>query len=279
MTEIDTIEGRPFPRDVDPLALFRGTWPVPRSMNADVSGLYVWNGQDYNIHNNSWVDRPAPQPGERTSLDTFRMRSVRPLSADVPTHIEVPFTAFGDYVGDTYNASNHRALLEAFPDTFVDAYGDYSSGLLLLPLDKPVDADLLITLLHLRDENFLYDEEDHSKLEMELAWEAWDQYLRMDLGSDLVDAGLDFDLVHFELDLSDEGAGSVRERYYTLTGEQPEPVRGEQGCGTSVIFPYHKNVVAQLVEEITAKTQYALIVRQGIAAAHPWLRLPSLRLS
>ncbi len=277
MTEIDTIEGRPFARDVDPLALFRGTWPIPASRNADTSGLYVWNGQT--LMNSVWHDLPAPELGENTNLSTFGLRRVEAGTGEQPTHIEVPCTVHGDYIGDTGNASNYRSLLRDYPESFIDVRGDWDSGFLVLPLDKPVDPDLLKTLLHLRDDYPLYDDDDHSKLEMELAWEAWDQYLKMDLRSDLVDAGLDFDLVHYDLDLNDEGKGSVRETYYRLTGEQPEYPSGESGSATSVIFPYHKQVVELLIEEIGTKTQYRMIVRRGVSQAHPWLRLPSLRLA
>jgi hypothetical protein len=127
-----------------------------------------------------------PEPGGRWPYGEWEDSS--PQQA---THVLINYTGWSDYSGSTVERSNYRSLLRDYPDTFTDVYGGHSTSELMLSVrwTAPDDgrASLLDDLRALADYP-LYDEEDHSMLEMELADEAWDAYLDYDVRSDLVGA-------------------------------------------------------------------------------------------
>lgn len=100
------------------------------------------------------------------------------------THVLINYTGWSDYSGSTVERSNYRSLLRDYSGTFTDVYGGYGTSQLMLSVRwvPPGDgrAGLLDDLRALADYP-LYDEEDHSALEMELADEAWDAYLDFDV--------------------------------------------------------------------------------------------------
>ncbi len=94
-------------------------------------------------------------------------------------------TGWGDYAGDGVQRSNHRSLLRDFPDTFVEVSLDFGYSTLALPIDAPIGERLLAVLRELLDEYPLYDESDHSELEMEVMAEDWESYAYSDACRDL----------------------------------------------------------------------------------------------
>ncbi len=174
-------------------------------------------------------------PADRNKHDERIRERVRELHAeDTQVLLRVPYTAWGDYGGDVYDRSNMRSLLRDYPDTFVVGNGNYFSSTLYLPVTwtPPEDgrAGLLEVLAGLL-EHPVYDDEDVSGLQMEIAEDAWDAWLSYDVRSDLSD--------HL---LPDDDA--LRADVYRLLGEQP--VAYEAEGATDVRFPYLPNVIATL---------------------------------
>jgi hypothetical protein len=100
-----------------------------------------------------------------------------------PTHLVIDFTAWGDYSGDSCNRSNQRSLLRDFPRSVTMITGGFGYSALVVSL-RSVNEGLFDALSGLADYP-LYDEEDHSALEMECADEAWEQFAKSDLRRDL----------------------------------------------------------------------------------------------
>lgn len=130
---------------------------------------------------------------------------------------------YGDYVGSCVERSNHRSLLRDFPDVFVEISYGYGGYALAIPLFVPAEGvaraygplngepgsgwtynldtphyaldraeDLADILDHLAYDYPLYDEEDHSELERELAEQAigdpWrQQEIRVAVADELAD--------------------------------------------------------------------------------------------
>jgi hypothetical protein len=135
-----------------------------------------------------YIEGPLPVGGDNAPMGVFGMH---PIHQDgTATHVTVPMTLWGDYCGDAVQRSNYRSLLRDFPETFVDVYGDYGSSYLALPVDAAIPEHLFDELVSLAHDYPLYDEQDHSALEMELVEAAWDSYLEADIRRDLLDAGV-----------------------------------------------------------------------------------------
>lgn len=198
--------------------------------------FYVWKGMNYNGPGNEWTASPCPEPGTSAPMGSDWQEVDTQQEADV---IDVPYTVWGDYVGSTVERSNFRAFVEDYPDTFVEIYGDYGSHCLYLPTFK-LSADLVEAIRHLFDYP-LYDEQDHSMLENDIAWEAWDGYLKFDINREIPDdLGSD--------DWTDEEWEFFKQRYYTLTYEQNYGPECEDAV--SAYFPFHDEVMELLVDEI-----------------------------
>ena len=152
---------------------------------------------------------------------------------------EVPVTLWGDYCGSSVERSNYRSLLRDYPELFIEVYGDFYSKRLYIPADK-MDDEMREMLVGLEEQYPLYDEEDHSSLEMDCAWEAWDLYLKDEFSS------METEL-HWE-DWTDKDWEFVQQRYYDLTYDQ-------SGCpymesADSVVFPDHDKVTEELWTEL-----------------------------
>ena len=99
---------------------------------------------------------------------------------------------WGDYTGDDVARSNHRSLRRDFPDEFIGLFDAIGTAGLALPPGCRNDK-LVTALLGLRDYP-LYDDDDNSALIIELADEAWDGWLRLDVPAMLRDEhGIDTD--------------------------------------------------------------------------------------
>lgn len=95
---------------------------------------------------------------------------------ETPTHVEVPCTTWGDYTGDSCNRSNYRSLIREYPDTFVEVKGGHDSHYLALPLDAEIPTGLVQEIVSLIEQYPIYDEDDHSQLEMEIQEECWNSF-------------------------------------------------------------------------------------------------------
>ena len=196
---------------------------------------YRWRGYDYRTGHPT----PCPEPGTSAPMGSDWETVATQREADV---IEVPYTVWGDYVGSTVERSNYRSLLGDYPETFIEIYGGYWSHVLYLPTFK-LSQDLVDVIRGLFDYP-LVNEEDHSQLEMEIAWEMWDGWLKSEV-EDGLNATYEIDTD----DWSDEDWTFIQERYYSRTYEQN--YGPESGDATSVHFPFHDQVMDELAEEIS----------------------------
>lgn len=208
---------------------------------ADAEGLtkLKWEGQDY--RGGVWHETNTPEGGDTVSMGTLGMQPFGQYDHGEADAYEVPCTIWGDYVGGAYERSNYRSLIRDMPDTFIEVTGGYNSQYLAIAADYSGDdaEDLLRIMTGLREQYPLYDEEDYYALETELANEAWDAWLKMDLMSDLDKLGVDTDKV-------DED--QLRDRFYTLVIEAGEYPYAE--TADSVVFPGQTEITAQLAAEL-----------------------------
>lgn len=188
-----------------------------------------------------------PEPGVDTWTYGDWMDAQPFVTRETATHILVPYTSYSDYSGSTVEASNHRSLLRDYADTFVDVHGGYDTRALLLPVDwtPPGDgSDGLLDALESLSDYPLYDEEDHSALEDELAQDAWEQYLSYDVNSALDDSDVPDEI----LDATD--GDTLRELFYEITYEQPHGPECEDAV--SAYFPFFDDTVAEIARQLNA---------------------------
>lgn len=144
---------------------------------------YDWRPVDGRYQSVQTAPDEYPEPGSTWSYGQWDN-----CSPEEATHVLLNYTGYSDYSGSSCERSNNRSLLRDYPDTFTEARGGYGTTELMLSVNwtAPDDgrAGLLSDLAALADYP-LYDEEDHSALETEEAWEAWDAYLSSDVRSDL----------------------------------------------------------------------------------------------
>lgn len=226
---------------------------------------YAWDGSTYRGY-----DLPPAEGGDSCSMSHFRDLGSPGhylSSDDTPEYFEVPVTLWGDYCGDGCGRSNHRSLLRDYPETFVNVSGGFYSYNLMIPvatlasMDDPEEMVNLFT--GLRDEYPLYDEEDHSALESEIAEQAWDAYLKYDLPRDLRDAlaslladdadGPVNELADEIVDAIDDA--DLRERYFAAVWEGNEYPYLESA--DSVVFPGYAEIVAELAYHYASTSEMA----------------------
>lgn len=94
-----------------------------------------------------------------------------------------------DYSGALVEMSNHRALLETFPDDWEDGreyisyHGGYSTYALAIRLDALTDG--LLEMLEALENYPLIDEDLHSHMEMDAQNDAWESMYRSDFKTEL----------------------------------------------------------------------------------------------
>jgi hypothetical protein len=143
-----------------------------------------------------WYPVASPTEGTADHPVTHPYGDWEDATLETATHVILGLTVWSDYSGSTVERSNERALLADYPQTFIRLYGGHGTSGLMLPVDRPADwfsddedsgrerwQGLLSDLAALADYP-LYNEDDHSALETELAEEAWSAYLRSDLARD-----------------------------------------------------------------------------------------------
>jgi hypothetical protein len=105
------------------------------------------------------------------------------------THIEIPFTSWGDYSGDAVTRSNQRSILRDLTDLVTEVRGGYGWHVNVIALDADLD-DLYVEWLENLLDYPVWDEDDHSALEVELEQENWVSWARDDLFGDVVKIAL-----------------------------------------------------------------------------------------
>lgn len=152
--------------------------------------IYVWDLplQHANAEPDSFDG--APSPGAATDLSTLRlawsptqrreiMDSLAAGTYDTANsgalYAEIPGTAWGAYCGTTVDRANYWALLERFGSVFVKGYS-YASFTLLIRVDSTFYPADLSKVVHALEEYPVVDDQAHSKLEQDLARDAWNQF-------------------------------------------------------------------------------------------------------
>lgn len=203
----------------------------------------IWKGQEMTRDDNGhlvWVDTPNPVGGDRVSMGTLGMMSAG--EHETATHYEVPVTLWGDYCGDSYGRSNYRSLLRDYPDTFIEVTGDYWSQYLAIPADSLTD-DLEGIFTGLAEQYPLYDEEDHSQLEMEEADEQWYSWAKSDVLFSLSrDYGIDTDAIDPE---------ELTDAFWFDVSGWPESPRLENAV--TIHFPYLDGFIEAMAERYGEK--------------------------
>lgn len=179
---------------------------------------------------------------------------------------------WGDYVGSDIDRSNYRSLLRDYPQFFVivrDSMG--AEGLALLPdfgrRDSSGHAEALADILiKLRDDYPLYDDEDHSNLEQELADEAWDAYLSQDVKS--IIRG---NYPHGEDILGLINDGALQREFYTIAYESNDGRSPYCESAVNVVFPEWEKTALEAVDavltEIIHRASRAAVTRGQLAMA------------
>lgn len=171
------------------------------------------------------------------------------------------YTAWGDYVGSMVERSNCRAMLEDFPETFVEVRGDYGSKCLAVFADAAI-PELVADVIRALAEYPLYSDEDHSNLEMEETEEAWEQYAESDLTREL--ERFEFptaDLPAYAVELLDTpdawqdivdslDSAWLRERFYSHTVDADQYPYGESAV--NIVFPCWDDTVKAIALEMIA---------------------------
>lgn len=197
---------------------------------------YVWSGTIRNYHRhgpNIYTVKPAPLP---EGGDNVWISDLDSSGSDKPDLYEIPVTNWGDYCGSGLARSNHRSLIRDFPNIFITMNSGHNGNSLLIRADHTKYADDIFAIGDiLKNEYPIYDEEDYSFLEMELAEEAWDAYLKFDLQSDLLRKNIDTDRINED---------SLKERFYLLVSQGDKYPYLESA--DSIVFPGYGDIVEEL---------------------------------
>lgn len=172
----------------------------------------TWDGGYY-----TYRDIAMPTGGDQCPMGSLGMQETGTYGT--PTHYEVPATVWGDYVGGGVERSNYRSLVRDYPETFVEVYGDYGSHYLAISIADfcfmgTTKSQELLTIFKGLEYNYpLYDEEDHSMLEMEELEEQWDQWIKQDIMWDITKNGGEF---------TDDEEAHLEEWFYEWLSEASE---------------------------------------------------------
>ena len=225
----------------------------------------------------SYRREDAPEPGGTWSYGDWDQ-----CAPEDATHVLLNYTGYSDYSGSSADRSNHRALMRDYPETFTNAYGGHGTEELMLSVDWTPPGDgrdgLLDAIAALADYP-LYDEEDHSYLEMEAADDAWDQFLSWDVPRDLAEKSESPEAMEDALEALEalsarhsaeypatvcqcghvsrnwdamithlERFRSLRDMYYESLRDQNESPYLEDAA--NIYFPCHADSIEQIAERI-----------------------------
>lgn len=153
------------------------------SMLASRPTLFKWRGTRYLGFTAGYVDLPRPDAGDTVYAGYGGMD--RPDNETDFDFIGIPATLWGDYVGSGVDRSNYRSLVRDYPETFVEITWDYNSHSLAIWSGAQIDESLAEIIVKIADIYPLYDEEDHSALEMEILEEDLDSWIIPDIRREL----------------------------------------------------------------------------------------------
>jgi hypothetical protein len=152
-------------------------------------------------------------------------------------------------MGGAVERSNHRSLLRDFPGVFVEISSGYGGHSLALPLDAEVPVYLVDALVKLADDYPLYDEEDHSNLEIEMTDEDWTSWALSDFRQTVEEnlaGNSDAYPVDCEMLPTDE---ALTEWYFdSIRNDSSEYPYAE--TAVSIVFPDMDDAAARLADEI-----------------------------
>lgn len=134
-------------------------------------------------------------------------------------YIELPYMTYSDYSGGTIERSNCDVFLDEFGDLpgVYELYGGFGTRGVLIHqslLDNEDIKDILDGL----DNYPLIDEDNFSKLEMELENEAWEMWIKSDLTFELDKAGIEYN--------EDE----IQDKFYELIRDNSIEFIHEDAC-------------------------------------------------
>lgn len=215
----------------------------------------------------SGIDLFTPEPwedGARYSMSQLREETWQRDAA--PFAYRVPCTTWGDYCGDDIQRSNFRVLLDEYGDTFREVYGDFDSHYLVITADalvwegphtdevSDVSETWHAVLTELAHDYPLWSDEDHGALIMELADEAWDAYLTMDvpraIERELTSRGVDSDDAYdWTTDASDDW---MRDTFYRHVSESDDRPYAE--TATDVVFPMYDAVIGKMADALMTRS-------------------------
>jgi hypothetical protein len=186
---------------------------------------------------------------------------------DRPLYVMIPNASWGDYSGSMVDRANYVAILEDYKDDVITVgRGTHDGEGLALRWDAEIPTDLYDGIVGISPygDYPLWNEEVALRLEMEEAWEAWDGYLGSDTVREIEERLSERDPCDVPSDEWGESdytrrltewadSEKLRERYYELTSDAPFYPYAESA--TSMVFPDHDEIVAQLAEEIVAEVR------------------------
>jgi hypothetical protein len=172
--------------------------------------------------------------------DLVHARRVWPLHPDSDEAADLYVLGclwWGEYTGDAIARSNHRSLIRDYPDTFIGLFDTFDANGLALPPDF-TDPHLTGVLEHLTDYP-LYDEDDYSTLTIELAEQAWDDWLCFDVPALLIE--------RHNLDPETVGISEqdLRQAFFRLYGE-----RFADEYAETAAFPHLDQAITLLADHI-----------------------------
>ena len=135
--------------------------------------LYVWNGEN------------EPEAGESYP---FGFNGFTAARYEMPTHVMIPSTLWGDYVGSSFERSNAQSIARDYPETVITVYDDHSYECLVVPINRALPDGFVTGVLALADEYPIWDENDLSELEVETEAEDWESWGRDQFRMDVMDA-------------------------------------------------------------------------------------------
>lgn len=184
-----------------------------------------------------------PEPGEYVSWPHVEplQRGYGPgRTREDANMVRIPSSCWSSTGGDSVNESNYRSVERDYGDHLVRLSSTYTDEWLipLEGLDEDVLADLLDVVVWLQDYP-LYDEHDHSELELEWVDESWGQYMESDVRNALTSYakenwGQEYaDALEDSLD-EHVDSGKLREMFFKLREECNSPWECD---GSGIIFP------------------------------------------
>jgi hypothetical protein len=129
----------------------------------------------------------APSVGE--TVGTYGLHvGDSPTGSDVPTYLEVPYTAWGDYVGSSVERANALALWDDYAPHLIRVRGDYGSEWLIVPSGASIPRTLADILTGLADYPLVSDDA-LGVVETDLESDDLSSWLVWDIRREMGDAG------------------------------------------------------------------------------------------